>query len=165
MPVDSSIASAVALKTAVDLSTRDGAHLTLVHALRDVPRELVFGAGEAGELIRRLPERMTAIADALRRKAATAGAKHIETNVVTGLAHGAILDAADRNEADLIVMGVARRSWVDRMAFGSTLRRVLRRASVPVVVVPVTAGTQPWGALEETGPGAWAGTTVARRAA
>ena len=55
-------------------------------------------------------------------------------------ADGAILAIAARSDADLVVMGIAHRSWLDRLLFGSTLRRVLRRATVPVLVVPVVAG-------------------------
>ena len=68
----------------------------------------------------------------------------METEVVTGAADGAILESATRSEADLIVMGIANRSWLDRALFGSTLRRVLRRATVPVLAVPVVAGGRAW---------------------
>lgn len=56
----------------------------------------------------------------------------------------AILEVAARHEADLVVMGIAHRSWLDRLLSGSTLSRVLRRASVPVLVVPAVAGAHPW---------------------
>jgi hypothetical protein len=41
-------------------------------------------------------------------------------------------------------MGIAHRSWLDRLLFGSTLRRVVRRATVPVLVIPVVAGAHTW---------------------
>jgi len=142
--VDFSSASAVALRTAVDLSRRHGARLTLVHALKDVPRHTIFSGSEAWDLVRRLPAQLEAVADRLRRKAAFFGADHVETEVATGAADSAIVEIATRSDADLVVMGIAHRSWLDRLLFGSTLRRVLRRAVVPVLVVPVVAGAHTW---------------------
>ena len=143
-PVDFSIASAVALKTAVDLSRRHGARVTLLHALKDVPRHMVFSGSEAWTVVRRLPGQMAAVAERLRRKAVSFGAHDVDTEVATGLADGAILETATRSDADLIVMGIAHRSWLDRLLFGSTLRRVLRRTTVPVLVVPAVAGAHTW---------------------
>ena len=68
----------------------------------------------------------------------------VDTVVATGAAVGAILENARRSNPDLIVMGSPHRSWFDRVLFGSTLRRVLRRATVPVLVVPVVDGAQRW---------------------
>jgi nucleotide-binding universal stress UspA family protein len=143
-PVDSSIASAVALRTAVALSRRYGARLTLVHALKDVPPHMVFSGSGAWEVVRRLPAQVEAVAERLRRKAAFFGLDDVDTEVATGVADGAILGIAARNDADLVVMGIAHRSWLDRLLFGSILRRLLRRATVPVLVVPVVAGAHTW---------------------
>ena len=48
----------------------------------------------------------------------------------------AILDAAERYGADLIVMGTHGRTGLPRVLLGSVAETVLRRASVPVLVVP-----------------------------
>ena len=143
-PVDFSIASAVALRTAVDLSRRNGARVTLLHALKDVPQHIVFSGGEAWDVVRRLPGQREAVAGRLRREAAFFGADDVDTEVATGVVDGAILEVVRRGDTDLIVMGITHRSWLDRLAFGSTLRRVLRRATVPVLAVPVVAGAQAW---------------------
>jgi nucleotide-binding universal stress UspA family protein len=143
-PVDFSIASAVALRTAVELARQHGARLTLLHTLNDLPGRITYSGGGAWEVIRRLPGQKRAAAERLRRKAAFFGADDVDTDVATGLADGAILEIAQRSDADLIVMGSAHRSWLDRVLFGSTLRRVLRRATVPVLVVPVAAGAHTW---------------------
>jgi nucleotide-binding universal stress UspA family protein len=90
-------------------------------------------------MVQRLPARTAAVAERLRRKAAFFGAHDVDTEVATGLTGGVILEIATRRDADLIVMGTATRSWFDRVLFGSTTRRVLRRATVPVLVVPVVA--------------------------
>jgi nucleotide-binding universal stress UspA family protein len=51
----------------------------------------------------------------------------------------AILDAAERYGADLIVMGTHGRRGLQRVLLGSVAEGVLRRATVPVVVVPARA--------------------------
>ena len=142
--VDFSIASAVALNTAVDLSRRHGARLALLHALKCVPQHMVLSGSEAWEVTRRIPAQAAAAAERLRDRAAFFGADDVDTEVATGVAHAAILEFATRSEVDLIVMGIAHRSWMERLLFGSTLRRVLRRATVPVHVVPVVAGAHGW---------------------
>jgi nucleotide-binding universal stress UspA family protein len=143
-PVDFSTASAVALRTALDLSRRHGARVTLLHAIKDVPRHMVFSGSEAWQVVRRLPAHVGAVSGRLRRKAAFFGADDVGTEVATGAADSAILEIARRSDTDLIVMGVAHRPWLHRVLVGSTLRRVLRRATVPVLVVPVVAGAHTW---------------------
>ena len=91
-----------------------------------------------------MPARVEAVAERLRRKAAFFGADDVATEVATGVADGAILESATRSDADLVVMGIAHRPWLERLVFGSTLRRVLSRATVPVLVVPVVAGAHAW---------------------
>jgi nucleotide-binding universal stress UspA family protein len=142
--VDFSIASAVALRTAVDVSRRRGARITLVHALTGVPGHMVVSGGEAVEVVRRLRAQRSTIASRLRRHAASLGLIDVDVEVTTGYSDSALLEAAARNRADLLVMGVAHRSSFDRVLLGSTLRRVLRRATVPVLAIPVVAGAHPW---------------------
>jgi hypothetical protein len=60
--------------------------------------------------------------------------------VVTGDAAVGIVTAASETDADLIVMGVAPRTWLNRVLFGSTLGKVQRRAEIPVLVIPVIGG-------------------------
>lgn len=65
-------------------------------------------------------------------------------------------------------MGIAHRSWLDRVVFGSTLRRVLRRATAPVLVVPVVAGSHRWANehdVDQFNSSVWAESTAERVAA
>ena len=105
---------------------------------------MVFSGSEAWNVVRRLPAQVEAAAERLRRRAAFFGATDVDTEVATGAADVAILEVATRSEADLVVMGIAHRSSFERMLFGSTVRRVLRRATVPVLVIPVVGGAHTW---------------------
>ena len=147
--VDSTVGSAVALRTAVALSHRHDARLTLLHAIANVPRHLVFSGGEAWRVMQRLPAERRQIAGQLRQWAARVGATNAQAQVVTGEPGRAIARATSDTATDLVVMGVAPRTWLDQWVFGSTLGTVLRRARAPVLVVPVIGGAQQW--YEDTG--------------
>jgi len=146
--VDFTVASAVAVRTVLDLIRRTGARLTLVHALKNAPHHMVFSGGEALRVTRSLKGQAAQIAEHLRRKIPANAGIRVDARVTTGDPHRGILDIASEVEADLIVMGVPPRSRFDEVLFGSTLRSVLRRAKIPVLVLPVLAGAYKW--LEET---------------
>ncbi|HEY3081218.1 MAG TPA: universal stress protein [Chloroflexota bacterium] len=55
----------------------------------------------------------------------------------------AILAAAESSDADLIVMATHARSGLDRLVAGSVAEEVLRRSSVPLLLVPPGAGEPP----------------------
>jgi nucleotide-binding universal stress UspA family protein len=141
--VDFTVASAIALRSAVDLSKRHGASLTILHAMDATP-PMVFSGGEAWRLAQRLPADAKVLGERLKRKAFAVGAGHAEPMVVTGDAHRGIVETATQTAADLIVMGVAPRTLIDEAVSGSTLRGVLRRSKTPVLVVPVIAGAHEW---------------------
>jgi nucleotide-binding universal stress UspA family protein len=146
--VDFTVASAVAMRTVLDLIRRSGARLTLVHALTNVPHHMVFSGGEALTVTRRLSGQTTQLAERLRGKVPADVRVRVDARVTAGDPHRRILDIASEVNADLIVMGVPPRSRFDEVLFGSTLRSVLRRTKIPVLVLPVRAGAYKW--LEET---------------
>lgn len=141
--VDFTVASAIALRTAADITREWGARLTMFHAMR-WPRHMVFSGGEASRLVRDLPIEMRQVAERLKTKARAFGADDAVPVVMSGMADRGILETATNQAADLIVMGVAPRTSVDEVVFGSTLRAVLRRAQTPVLVVPVVGGAHDW---------------------
>ena len=144
--IDFTVASAIALRTVLDLIHQSGAQLTVVHALNDAPR-MAFSGGEAGRAARILRDQASQAAEQLRGK--IPADVRVDARVTTSAPHRAILDVASEVDADLIVMGVPPRSRLDEVLFGSTLRRVLRGTKIPVLVLPVPAGAYHW--LEQTG--------------
>jgi nucleotide-binding universal stress UspA family protein len=146
--VDFTVASAVAVRTVLDLIRGTGARLTLVHALKTAPHHMMLSGFEAATVTRNLRERAAQVATQLRRMIPAAAKIRVDARVPTGDPHRGILDTASDVNADLIVMGVPPRSRFDEVLFGSTLRNVLRRATIPVLVLPVPAGAYRW--LAET---------------
>jgi nucleotide-binding universal stress UspA family protein len=163
--VDFTVASAVALRTAVGLARAHGARLTAVHAMGDPGP--VYSGGEAWRVLQQLPVEARLLAERLKKQAFAVGSSDVDPVVVTGEAAAVITQKAADSAADLIVMGVAPRTWLDEVVFGSTLRAVLRKAKIPVLVLPVAAGAHKWtGGLSEAAPiSSASGTTFAQLAA
>ena len=141
--VDFTGASAIALRTAVDLSKRNGAHLTMLHVVKPLD-PMAFSGGEASLLIQRLPAELSVLSSRLRRKAMALGSGDAEPVVMTGDAGRGIVETAKTASAHIIVMAVAPRTRVDEIMSPSTLRAVLRRASIPVLVIPVVGEPREW---------------------
>ena len=134
--IDFTVASAVAVRTVLDLVRRTGARLTLVHALR-TSHPMVLSGGAAVRVARNLQVQAAQVAERLRHKIPANFRLRVDARVTTGDPHRAILSVASEVKADLIVMGVPPRSRFDEVLFGSTLRNVLRRTKIPVLVLPV----------------------------
>ena len=116
----------------------------MVYALENFPGHSVFSGSEASRIVQQLPRQQREIAKRLESQASRFGQADAVAHVVTGDAAAGILSAASDTNADVIVMGVAPRAWLDRALFGSTLGGVLRRAGVPVLVIPVVGGAEEW---------------------
>jgi nucleotide-binding universal stress UspA family protein len=142
--VDSTFASAVALQTGVALAAQHGARLTMLHALENFPGHSVFIGSEALRVVKQLPAQQREIAKRLESQARQFGRTDAVAHAVTGDGAPGIVSVASETDADVIVMGVAPRTWLDRSVFGSTLGGVLRRAEIPVLVIPVMGGEEEW---------------------
>ena len=82
--------------------------------------------------------------DELKTKLEAQGARGVEAHVWYGPAAAAIVEAARRYGADLIVMSTHGRSGLGRVVFGSVAESVLRGTTVPILLVrphgaPITA--------------------------
>jgi nucleotide-binding universal stress UspA family protein len=144
LAVDFTVASALALGIALDLVRASGGRVTMIHALKNAPGRMVFSGSEASNAIDKVKLDAAAVAARLRREIPAAEAEQVDVRVTTGDPHRGILDVASEVQADLIVMGVPPRGRVEEVLFGSTLRGVLRRATSPVLVLPVVAGAHGW---------------------
>lgn len=65
----------------------------------------------------------------------------IETETVFGLPRDAIIDYAEDNPIDQIIMGSHGRSGLKRVVIGSVAEKVTRHASVPVTIVHAETGS------------------------
>lgn len=120
------------------LGIAPGARITLLHVSEDLGAQHswtpVVGQDEIAAIRAAVEERTLAWLSELKR--GLDGADGADTRVEFGNPRRAILAAADRQGADLIVMGKQGRSKVLEMFVGSHTRRVLDQATCDVLVAP-----------------------------
>ena len=134
-PIDFSPSSLAALQAAFSLAKESDAHVTLMHAL-DWPAEddLVVERLEAPEFRLSVEASVRRRLDALISDEERTWAE--PTVVVThGKPYRRIVEVAEHEQSDLIVMGVRGRNPMDLMLFGSNANHVVRQASCPVLTL------------------------------
>jgi nucleotide-binding universal stress UspA family protein len=149
-PVDFSDQSQQALRWAVALAARHQSRLVVLTAVDPLLAQAArarfsLDLAEA-ETAPALREFVKAVSPA---HASWAAKSSIDVRV--GSAHEEILDAADRERADLIVMGTQGLGGFRKLLLGSTTERVLRRTHTPLLAVPLVDG-QPVVLLEDREP-------------
>lgn len=127
----------VALEKASDVARHSGGELYVCHVLPNLMRAQPLQPYVGGELAERLPALREAAGDAvIRRVSQITGRRPDELTLMLedGSPHGAILEAADRVEADLIVVGTHGRTGLSHVLVGSVAERVVRHAHCSVLV-------------------------------
>lgn len=132
-PVDFSVHADRALRHATALAGANAAHLTVLTVNDPV---LVAAASAAGHGATLRSQVESTIETLLGNLPTLTPAVVPAVDIVTGAPGDEILAAATRAGADLIVMGTRGLGAAGRMVFGSTAERVIRAATVPVLVVP-----------------------------
>lgn len=118
---------------AARLARQHGARLILVHVIEDMAAgdPEAFHALDAGAVSAVLER------DAADRAGAIAGDLGIEPEIVIaqGKPFEVVCDLADRRKADIVVIGPGKARTLSEKMFGSTADRIVRSATVPVLVV------------------------------
>ena len=135
LPLDGSPLAELAIPYASTLARRSGASLVLVQAVQTHTAPGFDQTDAELEVMGRAQTYLQSIAARLE-------AEHVRTaaHVYYDDAAHAILDAAERQAADLIVMSTHGRTGIGRMLYGSVADLVLRHATAPVFLVPASAG-------------------------
>lgn len=142
--VDFSAATRAVVNAAVELAAAPAAKLVLHHSLIPAPATTEYGLG-----VDMMRETML-----LNEKAALHQLEHLEDeltalglDVTTELSHGhpatAILDAAKKRRADMIVLGSHGHTAFYELLVGGTTHSVLKKATCPVLVVPPAVSAKP----------------------
>lgn len=134
---DFSETSQTAFSLARQVAAKFNAEIALLHVLDVQLPPLVFeptGVSAGGFEQQRVED----AASRLKVSAALLG-KNVETSVTTGTPHVGIVQFAEDNAIDLIVMATHGGGFFSHMLLGSTTERVVRRASCPVLTVRDTS--------------------------
>jgi len=133
-PVDFSDSSVAALRFALSIAAESDARLTALNVL-DLPAdEELYDAFDTPEFRLRCEE-------TARRRLDRLVAGEVRefcsprTRLSWGKAYRQILEVADEEATDLIVMGVHGRNALDLMLFGSTTNQIVRHATCPVLTL------------------------------
>lgn len=134
LPTEGTPESAPVVDLAVDLADRWGATLSVLLVVEDT--EGTIADLPADERRGQLTARQEAAFEAVEER--TEGLDvPVRTAIGTGQPEHSIPRHVDRFGADFVVMGTHGRSGVERLIVGSTAEQVIRRADVPVLVVPL----------------------------
>ena len=71
------------------------------------------------------------------------GDNHIQTLLEEGDCTEAILKAANKIRADVIVMGSHSRKWFENTTMGSITEKVLQNTTIPVLIIPTNKVVKP----------------------
>jgi nucleotide-binding universal stress UspA family protein len=140
VPLDGSPLAESALRHAQTLAQAFAAELWLFY-VRDASRYAEWGFTEdlMGELLRGTGETMNEYLDRMARELRDAGLR-ARWEMNTGLSVvSLIIEAAQAHQADLIVMSTHGLSGIQRWALGSVADRVLRAATMPVLLIRSSA--------------------------
>ena len=129
---DGSEFSKRALQRACAIAKIEGAEITALYALPCCEgMETLLPTGLIKENLMREAQK---IAGEAKQIAMDQGVS-IKTEILTGDAADAIINAANRLGSDLIIGGTRARSGIDKAIFGSIMESIIVNASCPVLVV------------------------------
>lgn len=135
VPTDGSERAAAAVAHAIAIADRFDAR---IHAVNVVDIGEIAATGNLRpptEVLNRCQERGEAATDRILTWARDADVAGVSA-VTEGFPAEELLGYCEDNDIDLITMGTAGRTGLDRVLLGSTTERVIRRADRPVLAVP-----------------------------
>jgi nucleotide-binding universal stress UspA family protein len=135
-PTDFSEGSSPALQYAVDMAERYGAKLYLIHIIYDVVKATGWYVPHVStdQMYKDIEEGAKKELEKFGLEELS-GLKNLERSVRLGVPHEEIINFANKNKIDIIIMGTHGRKGIDRMLFGSTAAQVVRYAPCPVLTV------------------------------
>lgn len=132
LPTDGGETTDRALEHAVDLATRYDAEVVVLYV---VDPGVVTGDIEVGSIVEEFESTGERVLEDVAERARAAGLERVTTELARGTPHRVILEYADEQDVDLIVMGTHGRTGLDRYLIGSVAGRVVRLSDVPVLTV------------------------------
>jgi nucleotide-binding universal stress UspA family protein len=146
LPTDFSSCSEAALEHATELARTFGAPLDLLHvweAPAFLPPETIIGPVDTGQSLASLArkqafEDLDHFADAAKAR----GFEIAKREIAFGPPARTIIEHAEKNGHDLIVMGTHGRSGFAHLLLGSVAERVVRYAKCPVLTVREKAAAE-----------------------
>jgi len=136
VPVDGSATARAGLREAIRVAGLGGGRIGLLHVVDElsVPLGVEICTADIAGLMQEAGHEVLEEAESLCAEGKVAAEKKLFESL-GGRVSNAILEEAARWQADLIVIGTHGRRGIGRMLLGSDAESVLRRSSVPVLLV------------------------------
>jgi nucleotide-binding universal stress UspA family protein len=134
---DGSRTAQSAVRNAIELAQTLGARLQIVSAYEPVtdPRQREMLAAPAEEWLVKAREDVLSMLEQSAAQARTAGVSHVETFARQGDAADAILDVAEEQGSDLVIVGNRGLTGAKRFLLGSVPSKVSQHAPCSVLIV------------------------------
>lgn len=137
---DGSTLSKKAVNSAISLAALCGAELIAIKVVPRYPQSYFEGSIPLSvEDVKRVEKQWAedgqAVVDAVKKTAATKGVSVKAVTVKSDLVSEALMSAATKYKADLIVMASHGRKGIKRLLLGSETQHVLTHSHVPVLVL------------------------------
>ncbi len=137
---DGSTLSKKAVSTAISLAALCGAELIALKVVPRYPQSYFEGSIPLSvDDVKRVEKQWTdegkAVVDAVKELAAVQGVKVKGVTVKSDLVSEAVIAAAKKHSADLIVMASHGRKGIKRLLLGSETQHVLTHSHIPVLVL------------------------------
>lgn len=131
--IDTSAMSDEVLKRAISLAQKEGAQITVLHSINIPLFEKLFGNVNGEEEIRK---KIEAKMDLLNAEAKV----EYFVMLTRGDPADVIVYESDRLQSDLIIIGAHGKESIGDTFFGSTVRKVVQKSHLPVLIIktPVT---------------------------
>ena len=137
---DGSTLSKKAVNSAISLAALCGAELIAIKVVPRYPQSYFEGSIPLSvEDVKRVEKQWAedgqAVVDAVKKTAAAKGVSVKSVIVKSDLVSEALIAAATKHKADLIVMGSHGRRGIEALILGSVAQKVLTHASLPVMII------------------------------
>jgi len=137
---DGSTLSKKAVTSAIELAALSGAELIAVKVTARYPQSyfegsLPLSASEISNIEKNWTDAAQKVVDAITKSAKAKGVSCKAVVVKSDIVSDALIAAAKKHKADLIVMASHGRRGIKRLLLGSETQQVLTHANVPVLVL------------------------------
>jgi len=135
--------SAYAFRYAMNTAEKHDAEMIVLHVIEEIPssvRAYMFDRDLTGlkkEAMDELNHRLDEFCESELRERPECMKRIKRTKVIEGYPAEVILNVADEENCDVIIMGTHGKGFITQTFLGSVAERVLRRTRKPVFVIPL----------------------------
>ena len=135
-PTDLSALSCVGVRYALEMARETSAEVIVQYVV--AMGEYWFSANEKFRPVRELLAKEKSVLDKFLREKFSDGINLVEIiqKVEVGTPYGNIVEMAERERVDMIIMSTHGRTGLDHILLGSVTEKVVCRAPCPVLVIP-----------------------------